>query len=145
MAQQPLVDQALLIIEASRSHSDTPHAIGLLCTSDRPDADNTQHSQEADINAPSRIRTRNPSKWMAADPGLRQRGHWDRQELLVVKGNFFPSSCVNEPNLRCKPWTAQIHRAVAYLQRTSNGEVPGPLILRSPPARSTFMYLFVCV
>jgi hypothetical protein len=38
MAQQPLVGQGLLIIEASRSHSDTPHSIGLLWTSDQHDA-----------------------------------------------------------------------------------------------------------
>ena len=42
--------QGLLIITASRSHSDTTHSIGLLCTSDQPDADlcltthNTQHN-----------------------------------------------------------------------------------------------------
>jgi hypothetical protein len=39
MAQQPLVDQGLLIVEASRSHSDTPHSVGLLWTSDRSDAE----------------------------------------------------------------------------------------------------------
>ena len=37
MAQQPLLGQGLLIIEASRSHSDTPHSVGLLWTSDQPD------------------------------------------------------------------------------------------------------------
>jgi len=36
MAQQPPVDQCLLIFEASRSHSDTPYSVGLLWTSDRP-------------------------------------------------------------------------------------------------------------
>jgi hypothetical protein len=35
---QPLVGQGLLIIQPSRSHSDTPHAVGLLWTSDQPDA-----------------------------------------------------------------------------------------------------------
>jgi hypothetical protein len=39
MAQQPLVGQGRLIIEASRSHSDTPHSVGLLWTSDQPDAE----------------------------------------------------------------------------------------------------------
>jgi len=34
MAQQLLVGQGLLIIEASRPHSDTPHSVGLLWTSD---------------------------------------------------------------------------------------------------------------
>ena len=37
MAQVPLVGQGLLIIEASRSHSDTPHSVGLFWTSDHPD------------------------------------------------------------------------------------------------------------
>jgi hypothetical protein len=39
MAQQPIVGQGVLIIEASRSHSDTPHWAGLLWTSDKPDAE----------------------------------------------------------------------------------------------------------
>jgi len=34
-----LQGQVILIIEASRSHSDTPRSVGLLCTSDQPDAD----------------------------------------------------------------------------------------------------------
>ena len=36
MAQQPM-GQGLLIIEASRSHSDTSHSVGLLWISDQPD------------------------------------------------------------------------------------------------------------
>jgi hypothetical protein len=39
VAQQPLVGQVLLFIEASRSHSDTPHLVGLLWMSDQPDAE----------------------------------------------------------------------------------------------------------
>jgi len=46
--QQPLVGQGLLIIEASRLHSDTPHSFGLLWTSNSPSQiplpENTQHS-----------------------------------------------------------------------------------------------------
>jgi hypothetical protein len=37
--QQPKLVQGLLIIEASRSHSDTPHSVGLLWTSDQPVAE----------------------------------------------------------------------------------------------------------
>ena len=50
---------------ASRSHSDTPHLVGLLWTSDKPDAgtsDNTQHSQETNNHGPGGIRSHNPSK-----------------------------------------------------------------------------------
>jgi len=39
MAQQPLVGQCLLLVEASRSHPDTPHSIGLLWKSDRSDTE----------------------------------------------------------------------------------------------------------
>ena len=39
----------------------------------RPLPDYTQHSQETDINAPGRIRTRIPSKQAAAHPFLRLR------------------------------------------------------------------------
>ena len=46
MANYPPVGQGLLNIEASRSHSDTPHSVGLLWTSDQPDAENStrQHT-----------------------------------------------------------------------------------------------------
>jgi hypothetical protein len=81
MAQHSPVDQCLHIIEASRSHSGTSHLVGLLWTSDQPDAgtstwQHTQHSQRH--SCPGGIRTRNPSKRAAADPHLRPRGHWDQ-------------------------------------------------------------------
>ena len=46
MAQQPPVGQGLLIIEASRTHSDTPHSVGLFWTRDRPDPETStwQHA-----------------------------------------------------------------------------------------------------
>jgi hypothetical protein len=39
MARQPLVGQGLLIIDASRSHSDTAHTVGLIWTSNQPEAE----------------------------------------------------------------------------------------------------------
>jgi hypothetical protein len=49
MAPQRLVDEGLLIIEASRSHSDTPHSVGLLWTKNQPVAEiskpNTRKTQ----------------------------------------------------------------------------------------------------
>jgi hypothetical protein len=46
MARQPLGGLGRLIIEASRSHSDTPHSVGLLCTNDQPVAETStwQHT-----------------------------------------------------------------------------------------------------
>jgi hypothetical protein len=46
MKQQPLVGQGPLIIEASRSHSDTPHSVGMLWKGNHPDAETStwQHT-----------------------------------------------------------------------------------------------------
>ena len=41
VAQLPLVGQGFLIIAVSRQHSDTPHSLGLLWTSDQPVAETT--------------------------------------------------------------------------------------------------------
>jgi len=74
MALQPTVAKDLLIIESSRSHSDTPHSAGLLWTSDQPDAetsDNIQHSQQTNIHAPGETRTYNLRNRAAANPHLR--------------------------------------------------------------------------
>jgi len=59
-----VVGVCLVIVEASRSHSDIPHSVGLLWTSDRPVAETytrqkSQHLQETDI--PGRIRTAFPA------------------------------------------------------------------------------------
>ena len=74
-----LVGLGLLIVEVPRSHSDTPHSVGLLWTSDRPVTDLTARTTlTSDIHALDVIRTHNPSKRAAADPRLRLHGHWDR-------------------------------------------------------------------
>ena len=39
VVQQPPVGQGLRIMEASRSHSVTPQSVGVLWTSDQPDAE----------------------------------------------------------------------------------------------------------
>jgi hypothetical protein len=49
--------QGLLFIQASRSHSDTPHAVGLLWTSDQPVREDLYltthiHSKQTDIHVP---------------------------------------------------------------------------------------------
>jgi len=82
MAQQPLVGWGLLIIEALRSHSDSPHSVRLLRASGLPNVwplpDNTQHAQQTDIHTTGGIRTCNSSKREAADLRLRKCAHWDR-------------------------------------------------------------------
>ena len=81
----------LLIIEDSRSHTDTPHSVGLLWTSHQlvtETSDNTQHSQETDIHAPGGIWTHNPSKREAAGPRLRPCGHWRKVRTFTLFSDF---------------------------------------------------------
>jgi len=81
------VGQGILIVEDSRSRSDTPHSVGLLRTSDHPErgplTDKIQHSQDTRIHAPGGIRTQKPSKRAAEDPRLRLRGYYDRQLSII--------------------------------------------------------------
>jgi hypothetical protein len=45
MAQQPPVDQGLPVVENSGSHSDTPQSVGLLWTSNQPEAKTSTRQQ----------------------------------------------------------------------------------------------------
>ena len=60
MMRQPSVGQGLHIVEASRSHSDTPHSVGRLWTSNRLDEETYTWQQttltETDIYTPGGIR-----------------------------------------------------------------------------------------
>jgi len=62
MTQESPVGQGLAIVQASRSHSDTPQSVILLWTSDQSDAEtSTDNAQQTDIHACGGIRTRNSS------------------------------------------------------------------------------------
>ena len=72
-------------------HTQTHHiqqdsSEGVIGSSQRPLPDNTQHSEETDIHAPSVIRTRNPNRRTALGLCLRPRGHWD--QLIMNKCIF---------------------------------------------------------
>ena len=67
----------------SRSHTATHHSRQdssgrVISSSQRPLADNTQHSQQTDLHAPGGIRSHNLGRRAAVDLRLRPRGHWDR-------------------------------------------------------------------
>ena len=72
----------------SRSHTLTHHSRydssgRVISSSQRPLPDNTQHSQQTDINAPGGIRTHNLSRGAAADLRLRPRDHWGQHLCLL--------------------------------------------------------------
>jgi len=67
------------------------HSVGLLWTRDRAVAETStwQHTTlTRDRHDLSDIRTRDPRKRKAADPCLRQRGHWDVLTLLLSIGRL---------------------------------------------------------
>jgi hypothetical protein len=80
---RPNACHGLLILEVSRSYTTTHHSrkdsSGRVISSlQRPLPENTQHSQQTNIHAPSGIRTHDLSRRAPADLPLRPRGHWDR-------------------------------------------------------------------
>jgi len=88
MMQQTPAGQGLLIIEALRSHSDTPQSVELLWTSDQPVAEtytwhHTTFTRDK-YQCPSEVRTLHPSKRAAADTRLRPRGHCDRLWTMYI-------------------------------------------------------------
>ena len=51
-ATAPPVGQGLLIVEASRSHSDTPHSVGRLWTGDQPDPETAHNIHKRQTSMP---------------------------------------------------------------------------------------------
>ena len=92
MAQQSLMGQAPIIFENSQPHSDTSR-------------DKTQHLQRTDIHAPDRIRTRNPSKWAAANLRLWRRRHRDLPSFNKYTVKIRNRLCSSASNIR---WSYQI-------------------------------------
>ena len=109
-----------LLCEVPSSHSDTPHSVGLLLTSDQPDSETSvlQHTTltTVDINDFGGIRTRNPNKRVTADPRLSLRGHWDRLPGLL----FLKNSICHLVSLTCSTslkWCWQISRNITKVRR----------------------------
>jgi len=68
MERQPLEGQDLLIVEASQSHSHTPHSVELPWTNDQPDAENStcQHTTFTRNRHPFPRRTAHPQSQNAS-------------------------------------------------------------------------------
>ena len=83
VAQHFPVGQCLFFIEASRSHSDTPHSVGLLnewSVQRRYLYLTKRDTHKTDIHNPGGIRT---SKRAAADLRLKPRGQWDNHKWFI--------------------------------------------------------------
>jgi hypothetical protein len=66
---------------------DTPHAVGLLWKSDRPESVTSTYLQ-TNIHPTGRTQTRNPSKRATTDPRLIPRVPWDQLNNFFIFTNF---------------------------------------------------------
>jgi hypothetical protein len=91
MAQQPLGGLDLLIIEASRSHSDTLHSVGLLWTSDQSNAGTStwQHTTLTTDRHPCPRRDSNPQSQQASGRRLKVLWHITSSQALA----YFCRNC----------------------------------------------------
>jgi hypothetical protein len=83
--QQPPVGQGVLTIEASRSHSDTPHSVGILWTGDQP---GKEVSTWITHNTHNRQTFMPPAGFEAASEvppthDLDRAGYWNGQSTLL--------------------------------------------------------------
>jgi hypothetical protein len=79
---------SLLIIEVSRSHSDIPHSVGFVCTSDEPDAKTfiwQYTTLTTVIHVPGGFRTHNPRDRAATGIGRWSKYLW---KVGVLFGEF---------------------------------------------------------
>jgi hypothetical protein len=107
VAQQPKLGPGRLLLEVSRTHSDTPHSIGLLWTSDQPDAETStwQHTKLTRDRQPYPQWDSNPwSQQASAEvPRLRPRSHWDRLTFLNISHEEMPLETLSAhtSNVQC--------------------------------------------
>jgi hypothetical protein len=90
MAQQPSVGQVLLI-EASVSHTDTPHSVGLLWMSDQPYAETStrQHTTFTRARHPYAQRDLNPKYEQASGRGPTKCTHYLARHFVIFSTLFF--------------------------------------------------------
>jgi hypothetical protein len=101
MARQLLMGYCLVIIEASQTHSDIPHSVGLLWTGDRPVTETStwQHTTlTTEKNTPCGFRIRNPGKREAENPRLRPRG----PRVILTSYNLTIIALILSNLLQCK-------------------------------------------
>ena len=101
MTQQPHWDRASSMSWIhNHTQLDPPHSVGLLWTSDQPDAETSTWQRTTltiDIHASGGIWNHNPRKRAAADLRLRPRGHWVRYFTLYrSKFSFLFAYCFLE-------------------------------------------------
>jgi hypothetical protein len=81
LAQQPLVGQTFPSIEVSLSHSDTPHSVGLLRTSDQLVAEAATYTTH---NKHKRRTSMLSAGFDPAIPAIKPPQSWDRLIVLIV-------------------------------------------------------------
>jgi hypothetical protein len=130
MAEQPLWAKVLLIIDASRSNSDTTHSVRFLWKSDQSVAENsTWHNTTVTRDrhlCPRQDSNSHSQQATAADPRLLPRGQWDRRTFRVSNTDCFSTAkmimrkCVNitlESTLSCALFALKHYKICGNLER----------------------------
>ena len=100
LTPQPPVGHGPLIHEVFVTHSDTPHSVGLLRTSDQlvAETSNWPSTTLTTEKYPNGTRNHNLNRRAAADLRLRLRDHWDRTKIATAARhiNYTGYSCANK-------------------------------------------------
>jgi len=120
--QQPPVGQGVLIIEASRSYSDTPHSVGILWTGDQPGEEastcTTHNTHNRQISMPPA--GFEPASERPPTHALDGAGHRDGRSTLlsqpVCTGPISPALTEGDVSCRTLPyfWSTTHHTTDYY-------------------------------
>ena len=123
-ATAPKWARASSFLRFSRSHTTTHHIRSdssrrVISSSQRPLADNTQHSQQTDIRVLGEIRTHDLSRRAAADLRLRPRDYWDRH-ILCLPCFIFVTDIVGLQSNPEPLWNNYLQPHSSYIRISSN-------------------------
>jgi hypothetical protein len=107
----PTRARAVPFLNSLITHSDTPKLIGLLSTSDRPDA---EQSLQTDIHATDGIRNRTTSKRSESDPHLRPLGPQNQQTEALYRTNSVVTTKTGEYGVKA------LHRYIPTTHSKTN-------------------------
>ena len=108
----------------------------MISPSERPLPDNTQHSQQTNINAPGGIRTHDLSRRAGVDLRLRSCGYWDR--------HFVGLCCILYNGVtRCVATVSFLDSFSKQLQKVNLNLVMSSMEQATTPIRRIFLELHI--
>jgi hypothetical protein len=133
MALLSNAEHGLLFLEVSRSHSDAPQSVGLLCTSDQHDTqtsppNNTQHSKQPTSMTPAVFEPATPANERTSTAVFLTKGY----KLRLFNRRTFPSFALLTKGHTKQPSASVGSGGRGGIRYAKSGDLGGVLTIRGP-------------